>query len=97
MLGSEFKDAYSKRQIDPFDEEAWDQRRQGTDQSNLGICDNEILQNKPTFRPIIGQLFLLVHVLGDVNGSTCIVWNYYNGLSICVNYGQHWTEAITFS
>lgn len=27
MLGSEFKDAYSKRQIDPFDEEAWDQRR----------------------------------------------------------------------
>ncbi|XP_048749255.1 meiosis-specific nuclear structural protein 1-like [Ostrea edulis] len=27
MLGQDFKEAYSKRQIDPFDEEAWDQRR----------------------------------------------------------------------
>jgi len=26
MLGNQFKDAYSKRQIDPFDDEAWDQR-----------------------------------------------------------------------
>lgn len=27
MLGVNFKDAYSKRQIDPFDEEGWDQAR----------------------------------------------------------------------
>lgn len=101
MLGSEFKDAYSKRQIDPFDEEAWDQRRQETDQSKLGICDNEILQNELIFRSIIGQLHIVsgstCMLLGDVNGRTCMVMNYFNGLSICVNNGRQWTKAITFS
>lgn len=101
MLGSEFKDAYSKRQIDPFDEEAWDQRRQETDQSKLGICDNEILQNELIFRPIIGQLYIVFGstcmLLGDVNGRTCMVMNYFNGLQICVNNGRQWTKAITFS
>lgn len=27
MLGSDFKSAYTARQVDPFDEEAWDQSR----------------------------------------------------------------------
>jgi hypothetical protein len=27
MLGGDFKNAYKARQIDPFDDEAWDQRR----------------------------------------------------------------------